>query len=236
MKIQPQTVKRGIDYFIGGLVVWEIIIIIVYLVSGWPNREPYHLFDMDGRLNIPTLLQAGMILSISLIFFAFALVKTKPGEKPRRSFWLTVGSFLLYAGLDEMFKLHLGFSGLVPIVGTKYWIGIYSFLIVGSGVVFYRDFKAVWDFYRPAVIVGLSGLGVAVFGAFFWEIFKYTLLPVLLSDFFPHRQIVAAFAEHLRVAVEEGLETFGEILILYAVLLYAYKKLESWRQADQSRG
>ncbi|WP_199247713.1 hypothetical protein [[Phormidium] sp. ETS-05] len=227
MNIPPQTIKRTIDFFIGGLMSSEIIIIIVYLVSGWPNREPYPPFDMDGRLTIPTLLQAGIILSISLIFFALAIVKTKPGERPRRSFWLTVASLLLYAGLDEMFKLHLGFSGLVPIVGTKYWIGIYSFLIVSTGVVFYRDFKALWDFYRPSVILGLSGLGIAVFGAFFGEIFKYTLLPVILSQFFPDRQIVAAFADIARVAVEEGLETFGEIMILYAVLLYAAKKLKS---------
>ncbi len=227
MNIPPQTVKRGIHFFIGGLIVWQIIIMIVYLVSGWPNREPYQPFDMDGRLTIPSLLQAGIILCISLIFFAFSLVKTKTGEKPRRSFWMTVAFLLLYAGLVVMFKLHLGFSGLVPIVGTKYWIGIYSFLIVTTGVVFYRDFKAVWDFYRPSVIWGLSGLGIAVFGAFVGEIFKYTLLPLLLKWLFPQRQIVAAFAEQIRISLEEGLETFGEILILYAVLLYAAKKLES---------
>ncbi|MEB3826724.1 hypothetical protein [Phormidium sp. CCY1219] len=37
---------------------------------------------------------------------------------------------------------------------------------------------------------------------------------------------MAFFADKVRVALEEGFETLGEILILYSALLYLVKKLE----------
>ncbi|MEB3826725.1 hypothetical protein [Phormidium sp. CCY1219] len=193
MNVNPKILKRAIDVAIGTAIALEIGIIIIYLGSILLTRQPFSFFDMDGRMTFSTVFQALIILSISLIFFGLAWVPRTPSERPTRRFWLTIAALIFYAGLDELFKLHLGFHSLIPIVGTKYWIVIYSSLIVMVGIGFYRDFKSVWYFSRTCMLIGIAGLAIAIFGAFFWEIFKYILLatpPVLV---FPQSHICGVF-------------------------------------------
>jgi hypothetical protein len=152
----------------------------------------------------------------------------KSSERPYPAFWLVQSVLLFYVALDEVFKLHIGrgSSSWMPIAGTKYWIGIYSFLIVAIAVFFFRDFKALWYSSRNLVILGLSGLSLAIIGAFGAEIFKHIILNPLLAKFFPEREVLTWVIEQVRVAFEEFLEMFGETLILYAVLLFVAKKVE----------
>lgn len=226
MNVNPKILKRAIDVAIGTAIALEIAIVIIYLGSILLTRQPLPLFDMDGRMTFPTVFQALIIMSIGVIFFGLAWVTKTPSERPTRRFWLTIAALLFYAGLDEMFKIHIGLYLLNPLFGKKFWIPFYTSLMLMVGVGFYRDFKAVWYFSRSCTIMGVAGLAIAIFGAFFWEIFKYIFLQPLLSLFFPNRAFVAFFADKVRVALEEGFETFGELLILYSTLLLLVKKLE----------
>ncbi|MCT7954272.1 hypothetical protein [Laspinema palackyanum] len=232
MNLNPKLLRRAIPYWIGGLICFEVAIVIIYLGGVFINQEVYPPFDMDGFMTIPTLLQASILFQISLVYLGMFFWSRKSSERPSPAFWLVQSVLLFYVALDELVKLHLGLgsSSWMPISGTKYWIGIYSFLIVAIAVFFFRDFKALWYGYRNLVILGLSGLLLAIIGGFGGEIFKHIVLNPLLSQLFPEREVLTWVIEQVRVAFEEFLEMFGETLMLYAVLLFVAKKIEQKSQ------
>ncbi|MBO0350900.1 hypothetical protein J0895_17875 [Phormidium pseudopriestleyi FRX01] len=228
MTLNPKLLNRAIPYWIGGLICFEVAIVIIYLGGVFIHRKVYHPFDMDGFMTIPSLLQASILFQISLVYLGMFFLSRKSSERPSPAFWFVQSVLLFYVTLDELVKLHLGggVSSWMPISGTKYWIGIYSFLIVAIAVFFFRDFKALWYGYRNLVILGISGLVLAIVGAFGAEIFKHIILNPLLAKFFPEREVLTWVIEQVRVAFEEFLEMLGETLILYAVLLFVAKKIE----------
>jgi hypothetical protein len=228
MNINLKLIKRAISYWIGGLIFCEVAIATIYLGGVLLNREVYAIFDMDGRMTIPTILQASVLFQLCLVYLLMFFFSRKSSERPKPYFWLTQSVLLLYVALDELLKLHLGFGQIAPIAGTKYWIGIYSFLIVSLAIFFFRDIKALWDFSRKLVIMGVSGLLLAMIGGFGAEIFKYIVLNPLLVKYFPDREVMTWAIEQVRVAFEEFLEMLGETLFLYAVLLFASEKIANF--------
>lgn len=232
MTLNPKLLKRAIPYWIGGLICFEVAIVFIYLGGVFIHREVYPPFDMDGFMTIPTLLQASILFQLSLVYLGMFFVFRKSSERPSSAFWFVQSLLLFYVALDELVKLHLGLgsSSWMPIAGTKYWIGIYSFLIVAIAVFFFRDFKALWYSSRNLVILGISGLLLAIIGAFGAEIFKHIVLNPLLAKIFPERQVLTWVIEQVRIAFEEFLEMLGETLILYAVLLFVAKKIEQKSQ------
>ncbi|WP_254566212.1 hypothetical protein [Oscillatoria sp. HE19RPO] len=232
MTLNPKLLKRAIPYWIGGLICFEVAIVIIYLGGVFLQRKVYPPFDMDGLMTIPSLLQASILFQLSLLYLGMFFFSRKSSERPSPAFWFVQSVLLFYVALDELVKLHLGLgsSSWMPIAGTKYWIGIYSFLIVAIAVFFYRDFKALWYSSRNLVILGVSGLLLAIIGAFGAEIFKHIVLTPLLAQIFPKREVLSWVIEQVRVAFEEFLEMFGETLILYAVLLFVAKKIEQKSQ------
>jgi hypothetical protein len=228
MTLNLKLLKRAIPYWIGGLLCFAVAIVMIYLGGVFIHREVYHPFDMDGFMTIPTLLQASILFQISLICLGMFFFSRNSGQRPSPRFWLVQSVLLFYISLDELFKLHLGrgSSSWMPIAGTKYWIGIYSGLIVAIAVFFFRDFKAIWNFSRNLLILGVCGLLLALIGAFGAEIFKHLVLNPLLATHFPDREVLTWVIEQVRVAFEEFLETLGGILILYATLLFSVKKIE----------
>lgn len=233
MILNPKLLNRAISYWIGGLICSEVAIVIIYLGGVFLHRKVYPPFDMDGFMTIPSLLQASILFQLSLLYLGMFFFSRKSSERPRPAFWFVQSVLLFYVTLDELVKLHLGggSSSWMPIVGTKYWIGIYSGLILAIAVFFSRDFKALWYSSRNLVILGISGLFIAVSGAFGAEIFKYIILNPILYKFFKEREVLTWVIEQVRVAFEEFLEVFGETLILYAVLLFVAKKMEQKSQS-----
>jgi hypothetical protein len=228
MNLNPKLLKRAIPYWIGGLITLEVAIVIIYLGGVFIQRKVYPPFDMDGFMTIPSLLQASILFQLALVYGGMFFFSRQSRERPCPAFWLVQSVLLFYVTLDELVKLHIGrgSSSWMPIAGTKYWIGIYSFLIVAIAVFFFRDLKAIWYFSKNLFILGISGLLLAIIGAFGAEIFKHIILNPLLAKIFPERQVLTWVIEQVRVAFEEFLEMFGETLILYAVLLFVAKKFE----------
>ncbi len=228
MNLNPKLLKRAIPYWIGGLITLEVAIVIIYLGGVFIERKVYPPFDMDGFMTIPSLLQASILFQLSLVYLGMFFFFRKLSERPSPAFWFVQSGLLFYVALDELVKLHLGggSSSWMPIAGTKYWIGIYSFLIVAIAVFFFRDLKAIWYFSPNLFILGISGLLLAMIGGFGAEIFKHIILNPLLAKLFPEREVLTWVIEQVRVAFEEFLEVFGETLMLYAVLLFVAKKIE----------
>ncbi|HEY9835580.1 MAG TPA: hypothetical protein V6D27_01575, partial [Vampirovibrionales bacterium] len=182
MTLNPKLLKRGLPYWIGGLICFEVAIVIIYLGGVFIEQKVYPPFDMDGLMTIPTLLQASILFQLGLIYLGMFFFSRKFSERPSPAFWFVQSVLLFYVTLDELVKLHLGGGSFswMPISGTKYWIVIYSCLIIAITVFFFRDFKALWHGSRNLVILGVSGLFIAVSGAFGVEIFKHIILNPIL--------------------------------------------------------
>lgn len=226
MKLKSKAVKQATHFLLIGLILFEVAIVLIYLGSILLTGKAYHLFDMDGKMTIPSYLQALQLFLIGTISLLLFLFKQEKLERPSRPLMLAIAGLAFYGGLDEIFKLHLGFKNLVPIVGTPYWIAIYCFLLVMLPVLFFPDFKALWYLYRKQTLIGILGVVIFVMGGFGAEIFKSIFFQPLLNLFFPNRMIVAMVAEKFRVAFEEGFELLGETIVLYAILLFIVKRLE----------
>jgi len=227
MTINPKRVKRAVHYWIGGLVLLEVAIASIYLGGILFARTVYPPFDMDGRMTLPTLLQASILFQLAFAYLLMFFLSRRVKRRPSPYFWLVQSVLLFYVASDELFKLHLGFGQIAPVAGTRYWIGIYSFLIVAIAAFFFRDIKALWNVERRLVILGVSGLSLAVIGGFGTEMAKSMILTPVLYHFFGDREVLIWVIQQVRVAVEEFLELLGETLLLYAVLLFTAKKIES---------
>jgi hypothetical protein len=73
MKLQAKTVERASYRLLVGFILFEVLIVVIYLGSILLIGKPYPPFDMDGQMTVPSLLQAFLLFTIgliSLIFFA----------------------------------------------------------------------------------------------------------------------------------------------------------------------
>ncbi|KOR34427.1 MULTISPECIES: hypothetical protein [Planktothricoides] len=228
MNFNVKPWRQGLNYLIVGLILLELAIAIIYLSYIFFTGASPMSVNMDGARNIPSWLQAIQILVIGAITLGLAITYQPNFPYPSRQFSFFLTGLLFYAGLDEIFKLHLGFHNLLPIVGTKYWIAIYASLICLLPVLFYRDFKAFWQSYRRETLIGLTGIIIFALAGFGGELFKsYVLSPLLAnSPGLQSHPVLPLLLEKFRVAIEELGELLGETLVLYATLRFTLKRLE----------
>lgn len=228
MNLTPKKLRKLINYLVVGLIFVEVAIAVIYLAYIFTTGRSPTIVNMDGARNIPSCFQALQIFSIAAIALGLGITNQRDFPYPSRKFSFFLTGLLCYAGLDEIFKLHLGFRNLLPIVGTQYWIAIYASLICLLPVLFYRDFKAFWQSYRRETLIGVTGLIIFAVGGFGAELFKTYLLQPLVanSSLFQGHPFLSLFVEKFRVAVEEFGELLGETLVLYAALLFIAQRLE----------
>lgn len=228
MNLTARQFHKFVNYLIVGLIVFEVAIAVIYLAYIFFTGESPTIVNMDGARNIPSSLQAMQIFAIGAISLGLGITHQPEFPYPSRKFSFFLAGLLTYGGLDEVFKLHLGFRNLLPIVGTKYWIAIYASLICLLPVLFYRDFKAFWQFYRRETLIGVTGILVFAVCGFGGELFKsYILQPILSnSALLENHNFLSLFIEKFRVAFEELGELLGETLVLYAALLFISQRWE----------
>lgn len=228
MNLTPTQLRKFVNYFIVGLIVFELAIAVIYLAYIFFTGQSPMMVNMDGARNIPSGLQAIQIFAIGAIALGLGITHQPAFPYPSRKFSFFLAGLLLYAGLDEIFKLHLGFRNLLPIVGTQYWIAIYSSIICLLPVLFYRDFKAFWQSYRQETLIGVTGIVIFALGGFGGELFKSYILQPLLTNYslWQNHHFLSLFIEKFRVAFEEFGELLGETLVLYATLLFIAQRLE----------
>ncbi len=226
MKLHPKTVERASYRLLVGLILFEVLIVLIYLGSILLTGKPYPPFDMDGQMTVPSLLQALLLFTIgliSLILFAFQRQSSQP---PSRFLLLTVGVLMLYASADEVFKIHLQLHRLLNTPNARDWLRGYVLIFLAFPAVFLRDFVALWKLYRRETFLALLGMGIFGMGGFGSEIFKYKILQPLLWIFFQHHPFLILFGEKTRVAFEEFSELLGETLIVFGLLLFVAKRIQ----------
>ncbi|MGB3403113.1 MAG: hypothetical protein WBA77_10525 [Microcoleaceae cyanobacterium] len=73
-----------------GLILFELLIVIIYLGSILINGHPLHPFDMNGLMTIPSLLQALLLFSIGLISLILFIQEQTYQRPPSQRFKLAV--------------------------------------------------------------------------------------------------------------------------------------------------
>ncbi len=233
MKLDANMIKRASRYLLVYLIPLEILIVPIYLGSILLNGKPYHPFDMNGQMTIPSLLQALLLFTIGFTALLFFILDRTSSLPPSRSFMLGIAVLLLYGSVDEVFKIHLQLRNLLPVLGEYGWIPIYIVLFLLPPVLFYRDFIALWHFYRQETFFGVLGMVVFALGGFCSGIVNGIFLKPLFIQFLNRGEFARMFEEKSRVAFEELFELIGETLIVYGMLLFVAKRLESKLEPPQ---
>jgi len=236
MRVKPGVVEKVSNYLLLALIFLEISLVIIYLAGVVLIGRAFVPFDMDGKMTIPSILQAVQLFLIGWISLYFFLVRSHPSQPPSPIFSLTVALLSFFAATDELFKIHLQLKELLPIMSNHDWKPIYISIGLTTPLVFHRELIALWRFQTKAIIFIAIGVVIFMLGGFGLEIIKDELLQPLLYPLFDQDDFIAFFIEKLRVAVEEFSEMLGESLILYGISLFLAKHLsedeDSLQQAE----
>ena len=207
-----------------GLILFELLIVMIYLGSILIYGQPLYAFDMNGLMTIPSLLQALQLLSIGLISITLFIQEQTYQRPPSQRFKLAIALLLIYGGIDELFKIHLQLKHWFDSLGDRTWLGIYLAIFLGTPLLLYPDFRNLWRYYQRETLIAILGMIIFAVGGFGAEIFKdiiQTLLNLLGTT-----ELMTNLIEHLRIAVEEFAELFGESLILYSALCFFSQRLK----------
>ena len=203
---------------IKSLVIINIALIVLHLFFCYINinLEPSLLlyeigerFNMDNEISIPTWLAQTLLFIIALLF-----TLTYLDEK--RKEWLFLSLIFFFISIDEGAELHelmirpfqemLGIdSGLLFFA----WIIPMTIIIFILGTIFMRFFlslprKVKMLLFLSAFIFLLGAIGIEMISGAYWQAnnFIYDMNYRILN------------------ALEEGLENFGSIIAIYALIIY----------------
>lgn len=226
MKLHPKAVERASYRLLVGLILFEVLIVVIYLGSILLTGKPYPPFDMDGQMTVPSLLQAFLLFTIGFISLIFFTVQRQSSQPPSRFFLLTVGALMLYASADEVFKIHLQLHSLLNTPNARDWLRGYILIFVMFPAVFLREFAALCKLYRRETLLALLGMVIFGMGGFGAEILKSKILQPVFWIFFRKHSFILLFLEKTRVAFEELAELLGETVIVFGILLFVAKRLQ----------
>lgn len=209
---------------LAGLILFELFIVLIYLGSILSNGQPYRLFNMNGLMTVPSLLQALQLLSIGLISFTLFIQEQTYQRPPSQRFKLAIAILLTYGGIDEVFKIHLQLKNWFSSLGDRTWLSIYLVVFLGTPLLLYPDFRNLWRSYRRETLIAIVGMIVFAVGGFGAELFKDSIQPLL--TLFWTTESFSFYIESLRIAIEEFAELVGESLILYSALCFFMQRLK----------
>src|SRR3569832_2094922 len=215
MTLNPRAVQKVSNSLLLVLILLEVFLALLYLAGFFLTGKAYQLFDMDGLITIPSLLQALQLYLIGLISLGFFIVQSPETQRPSQLFLFSFAVLFIYASFDELLEIHQRLPNRLPTPHNYEWMLIY----IGIGLItvlgFYQDFIALCNFHRRSLLVMAVGMVLIVIGGLGTEIFKYELLQPLLGQIIQQGELVAILVEKLRVAVEEFLEMLGESITIY---------------------
>ncbi|HBB32079.1 MAG TPA: hypothetical protein DC064_09855 [Cyanobacteria bacterium UBA9273] len=225
MKLAPKAIEKYGKLLLLVLIVFEVVIVLVYLAGILLTGKAYPAFDMNGQMTVSSYLQALQLFLIGAIAIIVLICGRQSSRPPSQVFSFTVAVLFTYASVDEIFKIHLQLHSLLNTPHHKDWMPIYLGIGVSTLVVFHRDFIALWHFHRKAISFVAVGMGIFILGGFGAEVLKILFNP-LLTQTFGQGGTITLLVENLRIAIEEFSELLGESLTLYGLCLFLGKRLE----------
>jgi hypothetical protein len=199
-----------------------LLILFMHLLLQYLNLEIFHQqngpiyelsnrFDLDDESSVPTWFSQGLFLSIGFLALLAAYLSPKVAV---RRLWLLIGSIGLIFSIDEIATLHefvlqmlhvLFFQEASPTNSDNAWLIVAPFVLIAA-LIFARK---IWSLLpRRTVVLLIAGGGVFLIGAIAVDL----MISIGARETFLNQGIL--------VAIEETLELFGTIVVVYAVLDY----------------
>ncbi len=224
------TIKLGTKTVITVLVILSLVFIGLSLLGQWyrlfpdsytisgPTQEFFldlfiDKFSVNTENNVPTYFNTVILAIAAFLVFLIASAKYAGRDKYRYE-WLLLGLVLLYISIDEAAVIHEEFSrlfkGAPDINGWLHykWVIPGSIIVALLGLGFLRFFFHLENRYKI-----LFFLSSAVFLA-------GGLGSELVSGRYANQFGTKSFTYSMLTTVEESLEWFGVILLIYTLLKY----------------
>ena len=211
-------------------IVCELLLVAIYwldIATGSQFQTLHSLFDLDSEANIPAWFSSSQLLCVAMAFWSCAL-RRRRGVKPSKLFFVLAGLGALYASSDETAQIH---ERVTAWMGQRYvdWLPTYAadhFLFVMLTIALLLticqfladDLISLWQHYRPAAMLALLGVGIALTGGMGVETLGYKLLQGNTETIW----------YKLEVTIEETMEMFGSTLVLVSTLMMRQRKARSF--------
>lgn len=179
-------------------------------------------FDVDNEISIPTWFSQILLLLPALVGLVLCRLSLR-SKDGNALYWALFGGLFIFLSADEGAMLHEAFvtkfrewtvsDGTVGL-GAHTWlipVGLVFLLLLIPFVQFAKRLP------KKLLTTLVAGLGVYVFGAIIYETIGLVVFAPLGGFWY----------EGLNVAIEEGLEMFGVLIVLLGLLNYLKTKLTS---------
>lgn len=191
-----------------------------YFLNHGEERYLTQMFNLDEEINFPTYFSTFLLLTSSVLFLLIASSKRKIKDRFSLN-WYTLSFIFFFMSMDEILMLHEQLSA--PIRNVMHTTGFFYFawlLPAVISLIIFIGFNINFLFSLPNKFQKLffSSAFIYVTGAFLMEMVGGKFL-----SFYGQNNMGYA----LVTTIEESLELFGIILLLYALLNYVKTELPS---------
>jgi hypothetical protein len=206
----PKMLRRGTIALIG----LELGLAIAYFVGMVQRGTVPAMLNFNGLRTLPSLLQAAHRFAIGGLCLVLLMQRSRLQAPYSWYLPLALAILCLFGGLDELTKLHLTFNQIN-------WKFLYLGLLTAIPLFSWRDLVWLWRTHRITLIRVGTGMAIFLGGGFGAEFLKGAIATVATQN----SAAAAAWAEYLRITLEEFAELCGETIILYAFMAFTIKVL-----------
>jgi len=206
----PKMLRRGTIALIG----LELGLAIAYFWAMVQRGTVPAMLDFNGLRTLPSLLQAAHLFAIGGLCWVLLVQRSRLHSPYSWYLPLALACLCLFGGLDELTKLHLTFDQIN-------WKFLYLGLLTAIPILSWRDLVWLWRTHRITLIRIVTGMVIFLGGGFGAEFLKGAIATTTAQNSVE----VAAWAEYLRITLEEFAELCGETIILYAFAVFTFKLL-----------
>ena len=205
-----QIIRRGTIALIG----FELGLACAYFLAITQRGTVPAMLDFNGLRTLPSLLQAAHLFAIGGLCLVLLWQRSRLHSPYSWYLPLALACLCLFGGLDELTKLHLTFDQIN-------WKLLYLGLLAAIPILSWRDLVWLWQTHRITLIRVAVGMAIFLGGGFGAEFLRGAIATVATQN----SAEVAAWAEYLRITIEEFAELCGETIILYAFVAFTVKLL-----------
>ena len=207
---RQQIIRRGTIALIG----FELGLACAYFFAITQRGTVPAMLDFNGLRTLPSLLQAAHLFAIGGLCLVLLWQRSRLHSPYSWYLPLALACLCLFGGLDELTKLHLTFDQIN-------WKLLYLGLLAAIPILSWRDLGWLWQTNRITLVRVAVGMAIFLGGGFGAEFLKGAIATVATQN----SAEVAAWAEYLRITIEEFAELCGETIILYAFVAFTVKLL-----------
>lgn len=187
-----------------------------------------HKFYLDGETNIPTWFNTALLLGISGLFWAIAIVRMSEREK-YRFHWAGLAVLFLLMSVDELSVLHE-----MLIQPMRAWLGLGGWFYFGwviPGAVLVGVLALAYLRFYLHLDPGFKGLFLGSLVLYFLGAIGGEMLSGRVASAIGQKN----FTYGVFASVEESVELVGASLLIYTLLRYIEASLPDFHLAVRSK-